>query len=265
MSERYTKVFSLPPDLYAQGSPLVISAGNLLKDNLTGKVLVQLKIRNISPKTVKTGKVLVHAMDTLGKPLDGDTTHEYLDLSADQGDEFGQKTAIPLPNPSTRGFTVEVRQVGFADNSVWEGTNSLWEPLPAPESLNDALHGDPELVKQFRLCFGDPCEAMPRRYKDVWRCACSAWNTADVCYYCGKGKDDLLALDLEKLIAEKDARLAREKAEREAKVTAEKAAAEANARKTKKILTILIPFVVVCVAAVLAITRSGWYFSKRSP
>lgn len=36
MSERYTKLFSLPPDLYAQGSPLIVSAGNLLKDNVTG-------------------------------------------------------------------------------------------------------------------------------------------------------------------------------------------------------------------------------------
>jgi len=37
MNERYTRVFSLPENLYATGSPVVIAAGALLKDNQTGK------------------------------------------------------------------------------------------------------------------------------------------------------------------------------------------------------------------------------------
>lgn len=39
MSERYEKLFSLPQNFYAQGSPLLIEAGNLLKDTQTGRVL----------------------------------------------------------------------------------------------------------------------------------------------------------------------------------------------------------------------------------
>lgn len=39
MGERYEKLFSLPQDLYALGSPLLIEAGNLLKDTQTGRVL----------------------------------------------------------------------------------------------------------------------------------------------------------------------------------------------------------------------------------
>ena len=35
MSERYSKVFSLPENLYAEGAPVVIAAGALLKDNQT--------------------------------------------------------------------------------------------------------------------------------------------------------------------------------------------------------------------------------------
>ena len=72
MSERYTKLFSLPPDLYAEGSPLVISAGTLLTDNRTGRVLVQLKIRNLSPQRVKAATVTVHPLDTAGRPMDGE-------------------------------------------------------------------------------------------------------------------------------------------------------------------------------------------------
>ena len=50
MSERYSKLFSLPENLYAEGAPVIVSAGNLLKDNQTGKVLAQLKIKNITEK-----------------------------------------------------------------------------------------------------------------------------------------------------------------------------------------------------------------------
>ena len=118
MSERYSKLFSAPENLYAEGAPVIVSAGNLLKDNQTGKVLVQLKIKNISNNTIKAATVVIHALDTIGKALDGDVEQEYLDLSATQGEEFGQKVAIALPNASTRGFSIEVKQVVFTDNRM---------------------------------------------------------------------------------------------------------------------------------------------------
>lgn len=37
MSERYSKLFSLPENLYTTGAPVVIAAGALLKDNQSGK------------------------------------------------------------------------------------------------------------------------------------------------------------------------------------------------------------------------------------
>ena len=225
MSERYTKLCSLPQDLYAEGSPLIVSAGNLLKDTVTGKVMAQLKIRNISTKTVKAVTVLVHALDTAGRSLGNAVAYEYLDLSAVQGTEFGQKVPVFLPDPSVRGFTVEARETIFMDNSIWDGTDAPWEPLPSPEPLSRRL-GDPELVKQYKIRFGSDCQFWPRVYKDLWLCTCGTWNRENGCYHCQKAVPALLALDLKELMAEKDARLAREKADREAKEAAEKAVAE---------------------------------------
>ncbi len=261
MSERYTKLFSLPPDLYAEGLPLVVSAGNLLKDNVTGRVLVQLKIKNLSSKGVKAAKVTIRTQDTAGRPLEDPVVFEYLDLSVRRGEEFGQKVPIPLPNPSARGFTAEVAEVVFEGNCTWIGTDSPWEPLPAATDLNSAL-GDPELVKQYQLTYGGPCRVAPQEHKDLWQCACGAWNREGACCGCRKSRNRLFALDLKALTAAKDARLAREKAEREAKAAAEKAAAEqaaaeaaARAKKTKKILAILIPAAAVCLAAVLLLFK----------
>lgn len=250
MSERYSKLSSLPENLYAEGAPVIVSAGNLLKDNQTGRVLAQLKIKNIAAKPLKAATVLIHPLDTTGTPMTGETEQKYLDLTAKTGEEFGQKTAVYLPDDSTRGLAVEVTQVVFSDNSTWEGSAAPWEPLPAGESLSSWL-GDGELVKQYRIKFGESCEVYPREHKGLWLCACGAWNRDEACYVCGKKKTALLPPDLEALKAEKDARLAKEKAEREAKEAADKAAAEAKAKKTKKTLAILIPAVAVCVAALL--------------
>ena len=250
MSERYTKLFSLTDNLYAEGSPVVLSAGNLLKDTQTGKVLAQLKIKNLDGKTVKAAKVLLHPQDTSGKPLNEDVEQEYLDLQAKQGEEFGQRAPVPLPNASTRAFSAEVTQIIFADNSVWEAAGAVWEPLPESESLEKAL-GDNELIKQYKIRYGCDSKAAPRQHKDLWLCACGAWNKAETCYKCSKSQKSLLSLDLNELTAEKDARLTKEQAAKEA---AEKKA-EAAAKKTKKIVAIVAPVVIVCLAAVLLTTK----------
>lgn len=250
MSERYTKLFSLPADLYAQGSPIVVSAGNLLKDNQTGRVLAQLKIRNIAPKAVKAATVLVRALDSAGLPLGSDAKQEYLDLAVGQGMEFGQKVPVPLPDPSTRGFTVAIARVVFADNSLWEGTASPWEPLPAAKPI-----GDPELVKEFSSRFKGACTFLPQAHKDLWRCACGIWNRGPACYACSKDRDALLTLDLAALNAEKDRRLAREQADREAQAAAAEAAAKAVAARTRKTLEILIPALTLCAAVAFLIVK----------
>lgn len=250
MSERYTKLFSLPGNLYAEGSPVVVSAGNLLKDQQTGKVLAQLKIKNISPKAIKAVTVVINAMDTAGSPLAGEAHKEYLDLNAKQGEEFGQKVPVLLPNSSTRGFTAEVSKAVFSDNSSWKGTAAPWAPLPAPERIADR-----ELTKQFAMKFGGACDVLPQAHRDLWLCACGVWNRDEKCYACEKEKAPLLSLDLDALNAEKDARLAQEEAEREAKAAADKAAEEERARKTKKLMSILVPAAVVCAAAFLLLTK----------
>ena len=39
MSERYSRLFSLPENLYAEGAPVVIAAGALLKESRNGLYL----------------------------------------------------------------------------------------------------------------------------------------------------------------------------------------------------------------------------------
>ena len=176
-------------------------------------------------RTIEALKIAVTCADPFGAAVDGIPDYAYLDLNAAKGQVFGQKTAIPLPNSSTRRFTVSIKQIVFTDNSVWSAENALWEPLPASKPLGASLE-DPELVQQYRLTYGDPCPVMPQAHKDLWLCTCGAWSRSPQCCRCGRSRDVLLSFDLEALKADRDARLMREQAERQVKAAAAKVAAQ---------------------------------------
>ena len=53
MSERYTRLFALPGCLCSHSAPAAILAGALLKDNETGEILAQLKLKNVQEKPIK--------------------------------------------------------------------------------------------------------------------------------------------------------------------------------------------------------------------
>lgn len=250
MSERYSKLYALPANLYAAGSPVIIAAGSLLKDNQTGKVLAQLKLRNIAKKTIKAATVYVEPLDTVGKPLGEVVSYQYLDLHADRDVDFGQKTPIALPNSATRSFAVSVEEIVFADNSIWRATGEPWEALPTPTPLS--RFGDTELEKQFRLKYGENSRSLPRIEKDLWYCTCGELNRKGEaqCHRCGKSYEMLKSIDLDELKRERDSRRAveKEQAEKDA------AAAKAKSQKMMKIAAVVIPIVVVIIAATVIIS-----------
>ena len=119
MDERFTRLFSLPENLGLDGCPIVISAGVLLKDNATRNILVQLKLRNLSPREIKAVQVKINAYDITGAVLEGVNTFSYLDLSVPLDGDFGSQTPIWLPDATARSFTVDILSVTLADGTVY--------------------------------------------------------------------------------------------------------------------------------------------------
>lgn len=275
MSERYSRLYALPGNLYAETSPVVIAAGALLKDNETGNVLAQLKLKSISDKNIKAVTVSISAFDTFDAPLGEPISYQYLDMNATRDAEFGAKKAIFLPDATTRKFSAAVTSVAFADNSVWKASGAPWEPLPAAKELETVLDNDHELWAQYRIQYGRDCDYAPEAHGDLWYCACGALNHQEEanCHSCGKSFAQLRSVDLQQLRTERDERLAAEakkaaeekaaaearererKAAAEARAKAEKAAAEARAKKAKKIAVIVASIAAVTVAAALLITK----------
>lgn len=241
MSERYSKLFSLLENLYTEGSPVIIAAGALLKDNQTGRVIAQLKLRNISSKKIKAATVSLSLMNTVGNPLGESVRYEYLDLSSTRDTDFGSKSAIPLPDASTRSFSVAVVEVIFTDNSVWNANDATWETLKSPEALTSRL--DSEMVKQFRIEYGSGAKNFLLEQKDLWYCVCGTVNHREEkeCHSCRKAICDLRGIDLDALEEHKEQRVAREREQ----AARETAVAREKARKIKKIALPIVAVVVV--------------------
>ena len=212
MSKRYTRLFTLPGSLYAQGSPLIILAGALLKDNQTGRVLAQLKFKNVGTKSVKAVKVSVTPLDAAGMENGQPVEHQYLDLHAARDGEFGQKEPIPFPDPTTRAFRGAITQVVFTDGSLWGPAEGAWEVLSPTRTLESVLR-DQELCKEYQIQYGANCQIFPREEAGLWQCACGAWNRQgeENCHTCGKSLEQLKGFDLEQLKASRDVRAEKER------------------------------------------------------
>ncbi len=261
MSERYARLFSLPENLYQPGSPVMILAGALLKDNQTGGILALMKFKNVGTKPIRGLKVRFFPQDLTGIDLDQPLEHQYLDLNAARDGEFGQKEPVAFPNAITRAFRVEVYQVVFADGTLWNQEQSQWSPMVPLQALETAL-GDKELCKEYQILYGANCRIMPQEDKGLWRCTCGAWNMESEanCHACGKNLDQLKALDLEQLKASRDARLAREQQAMAAQQAAASQAAASQAPSKGNRPQWLIPGIAALLVVLVGV---GVFFANR--
>lgn len=243
MGERYKRLFSLPKNIYSAGSPVVIAAGALLLDNTNDKIIAQLKFKSISSKAIKSLQVSVLPLDSVNRILGEPVLHEYLDLAVNRDDEFGQKEAVFLPNPSTRAFSVTVVEVAFADNNVWTPEDDNWQPMPVPVTIDDK-----ELLKQYQYRFGEDAKQLAVTVPGAWVCACGGINTdkENKCHKCGKKLGVLLACDMDELAAEKNKRLALERENRIRAEDEEREKRNRRRKKTKRTVSTILTLVFIC-------------------
>lgn len=253
MAERYTRLYTLPANLYVPESPVVIAAGALLKDNQSGRVLTQLKFRSISDKVINAVKVLIIGYD-MSKEEVCREEHQYLDLNVSRNGVWGAKEAIPLPERSVRSFFVHVLAVHYSDGSHYFAEEQSWMPLPVQQPLSSRLF-DGELVKQYRLDTTKKSEYVPLEVRDLWLCSCGEINRrGESCHSCGQEFGTLKSLlNVELLREEKSERL-----KKEAQDAAEAEVFRANNAKRLKIaLLIFVPIIIIAAVVLFLFTRSS--------
>lgn len=211
MSERYTRIYSLPAEVYAEGAPVVVSAGTVLMDNVENSALAQIKFYNVSQGRLASIEVVITPKDVDGNVIGDDVSHVYTELDAAPDAYFGQKSPISLPE-GTASYDVRVDRAEFTDGGEWNSSGAQWKMIPAPRAL-DSL-GDPELVKQFGIACDVGGTYLPENLGGLWRCTCGALckEHEEICSACCRERDTLLAITLDGLTNAKNARVAAEKA-----------------------------------------------------
>lgn len=191
---RYEKVFTLTPMLYTDGSPVIIEAGALQKDNVNGNIIAQLKFKSISEKVIKALTVKIVALDVSGNPIGEEIEHQYLDLTVQRNENFGSKEAIILPDNTAREFWAYVTDIVFFDNTLISLKKNYWNPLPPQEDLN--IETDDDIEKIF---FSQKFRKQIIDYKDLWLCSCEGINHIGEkkCFTCGNLYDVMGNFDFE--------------------------------------------------------------------
>lgn len=186
MNEKYTRLFLTEKNIYTPTSPVIISAGALLKDNETGRVIVQLKLKNISHKEIRNISVKLTLLDSADRVIEDDVEYTYLDLKSVRDAEIGHKEPIFLMNSNVRAFKAEVNEVVFADKSIWNSKNAEWKSIGEAKQLLEYLK-DTELVEQYSIDCGKKTVCVPRKTEDIWDCTCGAINLEEenICHICG--------------------------------------------------------------------------------
>lgn len=218
MANRYQSLYRLQPNLYLEGSPVIIEAGALLKDTVTNKVLVQLRIRNLEEKRLIACKVALRAFEPNGTELDGVPEFSHMDISIAVGQDFGTKVPIYLPDGNTRRIEVSVTELVFEDDTVWKEESCEWKELLKQIEITNHFC-DSEIQKQYKLEVGDDCAYVPMIHNGVFQCTCGTINLASAqkCYKCQRSYETLAkAIDEDALLQKKNSRIEKEHEEMKA-------------------------------------------------
>ncbi len=211
MEQRYQKVFSLTENIYAVGCPVIIAAGALQRDTITGSVIAQLKFLNISSQEIKSIKVAITPMDSANRTLSPAIEFDYLDLeaSAEKNNFFGSRQALILPDNTTRSFAVNVEECVFAQGTVWQRGELEFAPIAEPVLIQKIVGQEHEL-EYYRKTLGERAKYLYEDFGEYFRCSCGAINSGTVhkCRECGCSVDLQKSNDLDAI--RKEAKLKHE-------------------------------------------------------
>ncbi|MBQ9131633.1 MAG: leucine-rich repeat protein, partial [Clostridia bacterium] len=188
MAERYTRVFAFNDSCYAESSPVIVQAGAILKDHKEGRLLAQMKFKNVSPypSNIKALSVRITQYDVSDNELGAPVDFQYLDISIPREGEFGAKTPVVLTEINTRKISVTITGAVYEDGHVDQKISSAYVTVKPQKTLEEAL-GNFGLAEQFRRQFGRESRYTYEENKYLWLCPCGATNHKNEpeCHRCG--------------------------------------------------------------------------------
>ena len=160
--------------------PIDIERGALILDKLKNRVLLQLKLVNISNQKISSVFLNVESLDDASDHIPGIDIIEYsyLDLSLDVQRSFGDKNPIVLDN-RVRNVKIGVSKVVFASGDIWRSDDKEVYLKQRQEDISSIGH---DLLSVFThqvnssTFNSDTFLYIPLQFEGVWVCSCGRVN-----------------------------------------------------------------------------------------
>lgn len=186
--ERFTSIYRNTDGWYSINCPVIIMAGALLFDAEEERLIVQLKLRKMTPKKITCCKVRVqaYANDEICETID-DYSYNYLDIKLEQVSEFGSQSPIILESEFARSFTAQVTELMYEDGETVRFDDEEWSTIPAMVRIDSYLK-KPALVKVYQRECGSKYKYLPQKKGGLFLCSCGNINFGENsrCTECGK-------------------------------------------------------------------------------
>ena len=144
---------TLKEDLYKEGCPVVIKSGELILNPETSCILAKLNIKNIDNRVISSVLIDLHVFDIANNEIEVIRDHQYFDVGAKRGEEFGKDSDINIISNKGKTISVAIRRVNFEDESSWDsGASLLYEAIPQRKTLLEELE-DTETVELYQRDF----------------------------------------------------------------------------------------------------------------
>lgn len=245
--KRYTIFKIIDVDKFYKSWPIEIQKIAITKDNREDKLLLQVKMCNITNKKIKavylTGETFDDSFDKIGE-----VECIYQDLDVNEEQTFGDEEPVVLNDKTIRNVELKINKIVYEDGSIFRGDLEE-EPLLFPQDSNIE---DEELFEEYKRINQNKSQYEVKNYptqtEEYWKCCCGRvnHNDIDVCTRCERDRDyiyksanhDFLVTSKnayeEEVKIEEEKRLEQERIKKEE----EKAAKEIKDKKNKKIFLI---------------------------
>ena len=121
----YTQIFKLlTPYNVSKNYPVEVSAGVLLREEESKKILAQLKLKNVSTKSIQNVTVSISAHDSQGRSIKNNTIFTYQNISASVNAYFGDRIPIFFDDGNVSFFDVDIISVNYSDGTSWSKLNT---------------------------------------------------------------------------------------------------------------------------------------------
>lgn len=199
---RYTNIRYIDLNYWFKDWPIEIINGSLLYDIVEDKVVLQLKICNISNENISSVYISVECFDDAGDKTNENNNivmHSYQDLDVKPNNTFGENVAVPLINKNVRKVNIHVQKVVYKNGDIKKinkecQSNKITERTRI-NVLGNMLIGELKRIKLEENSFS--IEFIPENLEGSgWLCCCGRLNNISNLECCRCGRDKTWQFDI---------------------------------------------------------------------